>query len=130
MMTERLDRIEESIAQLNATLNIIADEFIRPIAQQSRANFERLERIEAVLERTAQRAAANTAQSAANEEQIAANVEALALLAVRAAETDARFNVLVGEMRADRPASQQAFQALLLQLAGINSRVEDLEQTG
>jgi hypothetical protein len=45
----------------------------------------------------------------------------------RASETDERFNILIAEMRADRRATRQAFQALLLQLAEVSGRVDDLE---
>ena len=47
-MTDRLDQIAqqqaantEAIAQTNAALNVLIAEFIRPNAQQARANFER-----------------------------------------------------------------------------------------
>ena len=42
------------------------------------------------------------------------NAEASAELKVSAAESDTRFNLLISEMRADRRATRQAFQALLL----------------
>lgn len=89
---------------------------------------ERLERIEAQQE-------ANTANIAdlitlsSNVLQAAQlNAEANAELKTRASESDDRFNILVAEMRADRRAAQQAFQAMLLQLAEINERVDGLEE--
>lgn len=120
-MTERLDRIEQGLEQVNDALNVLISEFIRPNAQQTRANYERLERIEADLETTEQQTASNAETATRLEVLIEAN-------ATRAAENGDRFNVLIQEMRADRRASQQAFQSLLVQLANINSRVQDLEQ--
>ena len=113
-MSERLDRIEASIERLSNALDVLVQQLITPAVRQSSANHERLDQVDELLIRTA--------------EQSATNADAIAQLTVRAAETDTRFNVLVSELRADRRASQQAFQALLLQLAGINGRVEDLER--
>ncbi|MGB7086590.1 MAG: hypothetical protein WBD47_13625 [Phormidesmis sp.] len=155
-MTERLDRIEESVAQLNTTLNVIADEFIRPIAQQSAANFraigqidsdldrlneslgrleanhqagmERLDRVNATLDRIAE-------QSQLNEQQISRNAEAISNNASAIAANERRFENLLNESRADRAESRQRFeahqetmQALLLELTRTNRRVENLER--
>lgn len=122
-MTERLDRIEEGLETLSNTIDVLISEFMRPSAQQAQANYERLDRLEAVLERTVD-------GQSANEQQIARNAEAVSVLTEQAIESDNRFNILIQEMRADRRASQQATQALLLAMANINGRVEDLEQAG
>jgi hypothetical protein len=77
------------------------------------------------------------------------NSEAIEVLKVRAAESDNRFNILIGEMRADRAAMEAALrnkssetetlfniliaemradrQAFQLQFAQVNTRVDDLE---
>ncbi len=67
-MTERLDRLEQGMETLTNTLNLLVTEFIRPSAQQAAANHERLERIEAILERIAE-------GQSANEQQIGGNAE-------------------------------------------------------
>ena len=134
-MTERLDRIESSIEQLNTTLNVIASEFIRPIAQQARQNHERLEAIDERLDRIAASLEATAQQSTATEQQCAKNAEAISELTAQSVQSDTRFNILIQEMRSDRRASQQATQALLLAMANVNSdvavlgdRVDQLEQ--
>ena len=120
-MTEQLDQVvqqqaanTEAIAQTNAALNVLITEFIRPNAQQARANFERLERIEAGLETTEQQTARNAQAIAANER---------------------RFENLLNELRADRAESRQRFEAmqeniqtLLLELTRTNHRVGELER--
>lgn len=58
------------------------------------------------------------------------NLAAIATLFEQASDSGDRFNILISEMRADRRTSQQAFRALLLQLANLNGRVDDLEQAG
>jgi chromosome segregation ATPase len=134
-MTERLDRIEQSIERLSTALDVIVTEFIRPSAQQTAANYERLNRVDetlrqtnATLDRVAQQQERNTADIDALLGAISTTDVEVRSLSVRAAETDTRFNILIQEMRADRRASQQAFQALLLQLASLNGRVDELEQ--
>jgi chromosome segregation ATPase len=134
-MTERLDRIEQSIERLSTALDVIVTEFIRPSAQQTAANYERLERVDETLEQTNATLDRVAAQQERNTSDIDALLGAISTtdvevrsLSVRAAETDTRFNILIQEMRADRRASQQAFQALLLQLASLNGRVDELEQ--
>ena len=122
-MTERLDRIEAGLATLSNTIDVLISEFIRPSAQQAQLNYERLDRLEAVLEGTVD-------SQSANEQQIASNAEAISVLTEQAIEGDNRFNILIQEMRADRRASQQAIQALLVAMANINGRLEDLEQAG
>ena len=127
-MTDRLDQIEqqqaantEAIAQTNAALNVLITEFIRPNAQQARANFERLERIEIDLEATEQ-------QTARNAEAISNNAQAIAA-------NERRFENLLNEMRADRAESRQRFEAmqsniqtLLLELTRTNRRVGEMER--
>jgi chromosome segregation ATPase len=112
-MAERLDRIEAIL--LNVT--------------------ERLSETNATLDRVANQQERNTADIDAllgaistTDVEVRSLSASVAALEVRATETDTRFNVLIQEMRADRRASQQAFQALLLQLAGLNGRVDSLEQ--
>ena len=151
-MTERLDRIEGAIEQLNSTINVLVTEFIRPNAQQARANFERLERIESTLDRAAAQTVANAEQLSTNEQQIANNAEAIAgtrqLVQANAeaiATNEQRFEVMRGDVNADRQqwqaaadadraenrrrfdAQQQIAQAMLVELSRVNSRLEVLE---
>ena len=151
-MTERLDRIEGAIEQLNSTLNVLITEFIRPNAQQARANYERLERIETALDRAATQTVANAEQSGTNEQQIASNAEAIAetgnLVQANAeaiSTNEQRFEVIRGDANADRQqwqaaadadraemrrsfnAQQQIAQAMLVELSRVNSRLEVLE---
>lgn len=73
-----------AISQLSSAVDVLVTRFIRPTAQQTVANIERLERIEELLDRHAQaivevdfRLDRMVEQIAANAQQIAANTEAI-----------------------------------------------------
>jgi chromosome segregation ATPase len=100
-MTERLDRIEAQLATNTANITDLIT-LSRNVLQAAQLNAEAITELRA-----------NASE-----------------LRARASETDDRFNILISEMRADRRATRQAFQALLLQLAEVNGRVNDLEQAG
>jgi len=131
-MTERLDRIEGAIEQINSALNVLITEFIRPNAQQARDNYERLERVESALDRAAAQTVVNAEQSGTNEQLIAGNAAAIAetRTLVQAntaaiAETrelvqanaeaiitnEQRFEVMRGDANADRQRWQAAADA-------------------
>ncbi|MEM8504519.1 MAG: hypothetical protein AAF716_15355 [Cyanobacteria bacterium P01_D01_bin.1] len=126
-MSERLDRIESILA---ATVTHVA------------TTDARLDRIAAIVEESATQQRQNTvdidnllgALSTTDVEvrRINETVESLSRTVERLGEAVAaneqRFNILIQEMRADRRASQQSFQQLLLSLANVNGRIDDLEQ--
>lgn len=119
-MTERLDRIEALLSGL---------------AERQTAHDNRLTRIESALDRAAAQTLANAEQIGINEQQIGRNAEANAANAEAVAENETRFSTLLEDSRADRvenrrrfDAAQQVIQALLIQVANINGRVEDLEE--
>ena len=113
-MSERLDRIE-------AALETLATDFLRPVLRQAEANREaiaatdrRLDRVAEVLADISLKQDTLTGVAAANER---------------------RFENLLNEMRADRAESRQRFEAqqeviqsLLLELTRTNRRVDALEQ--
>ena len=113
-MTERLDKIESDIADIHSALNRMATEFLRPLMQQAQAN---------------QQAIAGLAEMAAE-------------AAVERSEQNIRIENLLAEARADRQqaerdreenrrrfdAQMQITQAMLVELARVNSRLEILEQ--
>jgi archaellum component FlaC len=148
-MTERLDRIEQSIERLGSALDVIVTEFIRPSAQQTAANYERLNRVDETLERVAQQQEATEQQTAANAEAISRLESLVATNNQAIAANDVRFENLLNDSRADRAewrtrfdASNQRFdaqlneiraqgeqiRALLSALATTNGRVDTLEQ--
>ena len=64
-----------AIAGLNAAVNFLVSEFIRPNAQQHQQSLERLERVEGIVEGIAQRLEETITQQQANARQIAQNAE-------------------------------------------------------
>lgn len=127
----RLDRIEERIEALNQALNFLTTEFIRSSAQQARANYERLERIEAVVAENAQSISRIDSLIEANQRQIAANTENITRLETKVnnlAETvcgqSNRIPILIDEGRADRQAQREALAAII----NNSNRIEILER--
>lgn len=125
-MTERLDRIE-------ALLLGLAE---RQTAHESRLERqeERTERIEANFERLQQQLNQIAEGQTANVDQIGRNAEANTANTEAVAQNEQRFSTLLEDSRADRAenrrrfdAAQQVIQALLMQVANLNGRVEDLE---
>jgi DNA repair exonuclease SbcCD ATPase subunit len=121
-MTERLDRIEqqqtantEAIAQLNATLNVIADEFIRPIAQQSQANFQAIGQIDGDLYRL-------NASHAASIERLDHIESVLAITAVQQAQNTEGIDTLLGAVSTTEIEMQRVFT----EIAESNKRFENL----
>ena len=136
-MTERLDRIEALLLGL---------------AKQQSAHNECLVRIDSTLDKAATQTVANAEQSRTNGQQIADNAEAIAgtrqLVQANAeaiATNEQRFEVMRGDVNADRQqwqaaadadraenrrrfdAQQQIAQAMLVELSRVNSRLEVLE---
>jgi hypothetical protein len=75
----------QSIERLTTAISQLVVQFIRPNAQQALSNYERLERIEGIVEAIATQQQVNTAtiatiatQQQANTQQISANTEAMA----------------------------------------------------
>jgi hypothetical protein len=125
-MTERLDRIEqqqsantEAIAQLNATLNVIADEFIRPIAQQSQANFQAIGQIDGDLYRL-------NASHAASVERLDHIESVLATTAVQQAQNTEGIDTLLGAVSTTEIEMQRVFT----EIAESNKRFENLRNEG
>lgn len=87
---ERLDKIEEALAQLSQSMNFLVTEFIRPSAQQARSNYERLERLEIALETLVAQTTVNAEHVDANQQQIAANSEQVGALGDRIEQFDGR----------------------------------------
>ena len=78
------EELQAAIEANTAAINMLVTQFIRPATQQAFANFERLQRLEAVVESTVDLQQANAQQIAdiatqqqANAQQIAANTEHL-----------------------------------------------------
>ncbi len=113
-MTDRLDRIEQSIESSNTAVNMILTEFIRPLAQQSVVNQNALDgliqmRADAEIERIEQNQRIENLldEARADRQQATADRE----------ENRRRFD-----------AQQQISQAMLVELARVNSRLEILER--
>ena len=124
-MTERLDRVERDIADINSALNTMAAEFIRPLMQQSQANQQALAGlIEMTADAAVERAEQNTRiENMLNEAQSDRQ------------EWRAGFDEMREQMNRDREenrrrfdAQQQISQAMLVELARVNSRLEILER--
>lgn len=139
-MTERLDRIEtlllglaerqsaydERLTRVEGILESTARAQAASTDQMGQCD-ERLTRVETILENTVRAQAANTDQIGRNAEANTANAEAVE-------QNEQRFSTLLEDSRADRAenrrrfdAAQQVIQALLMQVANLNGRVEDLE---
>ena len=131
--TERLDTTSERLGETNVTLNQTNVTLNQTNATLNQTNVT-LNQTNVTLDRTN----ATLDQVATQQRQNTINIDNL-LGAISTTDVEVRnlresvlaneerFNLLIQEMRADRRASQQAFQALLLQLANVNSRVDDLE---
>lgn len=124
-MTERLDRIEQSIADLNSAMNMMLTEFIRPLAQQSQSNQQALA---GLIEMTVDSEVERGEQNLRIENSLG-NAKA------DREESDQRFEAVIAQARADREenrrrfdAQQQISQAMLVELARVNSRLEILER--
>lgn len=127
-MTDRLDRIE-------AALETLATDFLRPVLQQAAANAEVIAATDGRLDRVAE----VLAELSLKEERIADAVVANTV-AIRGNER--RFENLLNELRADRAEARQRFEAqerrfqaqqeniqtLLLELTRTNRRVDELER--
>ena len=112
-MTERLDRIES---------------ILLAAVEQGQHTDARLDRITLIVEENAVQQRQNTTDIDNLLGAISTTDVEVRRLSEAVAANEQRFNILISEMRSDRRASQQSFQALLLSLAGINGRVDDLEQ--
>ena len=124
-MTERLDKIESDISDINNALNRMATEFLRPLMQQAQAN----------------------------QQAIAGLAQMMAESAVERSEQNIRIDNLLSDARADRQQAErdrqewrtkfdemqienarrfdaqlQITQAMLVELARVNSRLEILER--
>ena len=120
-MTDRLDRIE-------AALETLATDFLRPALQQTAANAEAI----AATDRRLDRVAEVLAELSLKEERIA---DAVAANAIAIKANERRFENLLNEIRADRAEARQRFEAqqeimqsLLLELTRTNRRVDALER--
>ena len=141
-MTERLDKVESDIQDINATLAAIASDFLRPTVQQSVENRMAIEATERRLDRIAEVLAETTIKQEASAEIAKDNVSAIAA-------NERRFENLLNELRADRAESRQRFEAqekrfeaqqrrfeaqqeniqtLFLELTRTNRRVDSIEQ--
>ena len=133
IMSERLDRIGSLLLSTAERLDTTAERLDETNVTLNQTNVT-LNQTNATLDRTN----ATLDQVAAQQRQNTINIDNL-LAAISTTDVEVRnlresvlaneerFNILIQEMRADRRASQQAFQALLLQLANVNGRVDDLE---
>lgn len=120
-MTDRLDRIE-------AALETLATDFLRPALRQAAANQEAI----AATDRRLDRVAEVLAELSLKEERIA---DAVAANAIAIKANERRFENLLNEIRADRAEARQRFEAqqeimqsLLLELTRTNRRVDALER--
>ncbi|MGB3300246.1 MAG: hypothetical protein WBA76_18440 [Phormidesmis sp.] len=107
-VTEGLDQVTEGLNQVTGQLNQVTER-LNQVAEQQQRNTTDIDNLLGAISTTDVEVRAISQSVAANEQ---------------------RFNILIQEMRADRRASQQAFQALLLPLANVNGRVDDLEAAG
>ena len=127
-MTDRLDRIE-------AALETLATDFLRPALRQAAANQEAI----AATDRRLDRVAEVLAELSIKQDGIA---DAVAANAIAIGANERRFENLLNEMRADRAEARQRFEAqerrfqaaqeniqtLLLELTRTNRRVDALER--
>ena len=114
---------KEAIAQLNAAMNLLVTDLVRPTMLQTQANARAIDRLTAQIDRAENIARLSDEASSENEQ---------------------RFDILVAEAREDRRKSDERFEAmqqeiralgeqnraLLSALASTNSRVNDLDQAG
>jgi hypothetical protein len=123
----------KGIAQLSNAVDVLVSQFIRPNAQQALANYERIERIEGVVEDSADAIASLTALSEANQQQIAANAESNAQSQGRLiriedliTENGRQVDILIAEGRADRQNARELLAAIIAN----GRRIDRLEQQG
>jgi cell division septum initiation protein DivIVA len=86
-MTERLDRIEQGLADLNSAMNMMLTEFIRPLVQQSQVN----------------------------QQALAGLIEMTATAEVERGEQNQRIEILLNDAIADRQRSDQRFEQMTTQ---------------
>lgn len=101
MTTPTPDQLQQQLAALTSTVNVLVSQFIRPNAQQAQENQQSISQIidlldrhaqamislDESLEQIAQQQQANADQIAANAQQIAANAEAVTQFDTRLEET-------------------------------------------
>lgn len=93
----------QAIDKLSNAVDALVTQFIRPTAQQSFSNFERLDRLETALETL---------------------VVNIAKLEIKVTEQSNQVQILVDEGRADRKAQRDALAAILIN----GNRINALEQ--
>lgn len=118
-MTERLDRIERGLEDLNSTINVLITEFIRPNAQQAQSNFKAIGQIDGDLDRLNESIARSEASHAASMESINA---VLAATAVQQAQNTEGIDTLLGAMSTTEIEMQRVFG----EIAESNQRFEIL----
>ena len=128
-MTDRLDRIENLLETAAITLNVTTERLDQVT--------ERLDQVTERLDQVAEQQRKNTTDIdnllgaiSTTDVEVRSLSQGMRSLSQAVAANEQRFNILIQEMRADRRATQQAFQSLLLQLANVNGRVDDLEAAG
>ncbi|MFK8185351.1 MAG: hypothetical protein AB8B99_18405 [Phormidesmis sp.] len=145
-----------AISQISQALDAIVTQFIRPNTQQAFANYERLERIETVLENSAETIGQLEAIQAENAQQVAQNTQATKALAQIADTTQQQISsnaevisqsesrlqrienlteengnqiqVLIEEGRADRQSNERKFSEALAGIISNGRRISRLEQ--
>ena len=125
-MTDRLDRIE---ALLEAAITHVAttDSRLERVSVGLETMTEQLDSITDIIQEAATQQRQNTIDIDNLLGAISTTDVEVRRLGQAVAANEERFNVLIAEMRSDRRASQQSFQALLLSLASVSGRVNDLE---
>ena len=124
-MTERLDRIESGIADINNALNTMTTEFIRPLMQQAQANQQAIAGLaqmmaESAVERSEQNIRIDNLLSDARADRQQAERDRQ--------EWRAKFDEMQTENARRFDAQLQITQAMLVELARVNSRLEILER--
>ncbi|MGC1309452.1 MAG: hypothetical protein WA885_19700 [Phormidesmis sp.] len=123
-MQAAIEANTDAIAQINQALNTIVSEFIRPTAQQAVANFERLERIEAVVAANAEEITHLGRVVQANADQLADTRQLLAANAQQQAESKTEMN----QLRAFHREVLQSMQVLINDTRADRQRIVALEQ--
>lgn len=140
-----------NIDRLTSAVDILVSQFIRPNAQQAFSNFERLGRIEGVLEAIATQQQANTQKIAVNADMftaigesieafdqrleatrdlVAQNSSAIAQLTVKQDQNVndiADLKVLVANMVKENQAFRESQQSQLAAIIGNGRRIDRLE---
>ena len=127
MSEERLNQIEAFLEQLSQSMNFLVAEFIRPNAQQARANYERLERLESALETLVAQTLMSAENIEANQQQIASNTETLTRIEAKVdslsdtvSEQSQQIQILIEEGRSDRQAQRETLAAIVSNAARID----------